>query len=129
VRCDEYYVDFVSELWFSSRYVVECDQLREMPEDVLREGCQREFGKQAMRTGTKHFIESKHDPKARERMRRSPDLYDWLVTAIEGARQRGFKIQKLGGAAGGFIDGGFNWLSKQAEKHRKLFASKRLVHS
>lgn len=128
VRCDEYYVDFVSELWFSSRYVIECDQLRELPEDVMREGCQREFGKQPTRTGTKLFIESKHDPKARERMRRSPDLYDWLVTAIEGARQRGFKIQKLGGVSSSPNDD-YNWLKKQADQHRKLFRSKQLVHS
>lgn len=128
VRCDEYYVDFVSELWFSSRYVIECEQLRELPENIMREGAQREFDKQATRTGTKQYIESKHDPKARERMRRSPDLYDWMVTAIEGARQRGFRIQKLGGIQAHTEDG-FAWLVKQAERHRKLFRSKNLTHS
>ena len=92
-RCDVHYLDFVSELWFSARYVIECGQMRELPEDVMREGCAREYG---TARSNKIFVESKHDPKARERMGRSPDLFDWLVTAIEGARQRGFKIQKLG---------------------------------
>lgn len=92
-RCDVHYLDFVSELWFSARYVIECGQMRELPDDVMREGCGREYG---TARSNKIFVESKHDPKARERMGRSPDLFDWLVTAIEGARQRGFKIQKLG---------------------------------
>ena len=91
--CREYYLDFVSELWFSSRYIIECDQMRELPEDVMREGCSREYGRVR---SNKIFVESKHDPKARERMRRSPDLYDWLVTICEGARQRGFRIARLG---------------------------------
>lgn len=92
VRCDEYYVDKVSELWMTSRYLIECGQMRELPEDVMDEGCQREYGI----WNNKTFVESKHDPKARERMKVSPDLYDWLVTAIEGAKRLGFKIQKVG---------------------------------
>lgn len=91
--CREHYVDFVSELWFSVRYAIESEQVRELPEDVMREGCQREYG--TAKTN-KFFVESKHDPKARERMGRSPDLFDWLATAVEGARRLGFKIQKLG---------------------------------
>jgi hypothetical protein len=92
-RCDEHYYDFVSELWFSVRYIIESEQLRELPEDVMREGCAREYGRSK---GNKFFIESKHDPKARQRMVRSPDLFDWLATAIEGARRLGFRIARLG---------------------------------
>jgi hypothetical protein len=94
VRCDEYYIDFVSELWFSSMYLILCNQCRELPEETMAEGCKREYGR--FGKGSKYFIESKHDKKARERMVRSPDLYDQFVTLIEGARQRGFKILRLG---------------------------------
>jgi len=123
-RCDEHFVDFVSELWFSSRYVIICDQLRELPEEVMREGCMREYGQSH---GNKFFVESKHDPKARERMRVSPDLYDWLVTAIEGARRKGFKIQKLGHSHTENGDA-FSWLRKQRERHLNLVTSKMLTY-
>lgn len=92
-RCDEHYDNFVTELWFSARYVMECGQMRNLPEDVLHEGCLREY--ETVR-GSKLKVESKEDPKALERMGRSPDLFDWLVTCVEGARQRGFKIERLG---------------------------------
>lgn len=92
-RCDEHYANFVTELWFSARYVIECGQMRNLPDDVLQEGCLREYDTVL---SNKLKVEPKDDPKALERMGRSPDLFDWLVTCIEGARRRGFKIQKLG---------------------------------
>jgi hypothetical protein len=92
-RCDEHYLDMVSQLWFSARYTIESDQMRELPEDCMVEGCGREYGQGR---NNRVFVESKHDPKARERMVRSPDLFDQLVTLVHGAIQRGFNIQKLG---------------------------------
>ncbi len=123
-RCDEHYFDFVTELWFSSRYVIECDQMRELPIDVMKEGCAREYGVTAK---NKIFVESKHDPKARERMGRSPDLYDWLVTIIEMARQRGFKIQRLGAAL--VEDDQSDSISKAAEEYETVLNDHMLVHS
>lgn len=120
-RCDEHYLDFVSELWFSARYIIECDQMRELSEDVMQEGCGREYGTAG---SNKLFVESKHDPKARERMKRSPDLFDWLVTACEGARQRGFIIQRLG--ADLTEDKGDEWLLERAKNLRTLQASKQI---
>lgn len=122
-RCDEHYYDFVSELWFSVRYVVESDQMRELPEDVMREGCQRQHG---MTAGNKAFVESKHDPKARERMVRSPDLFDWLVTIVEGARQRGFKIQKLGAV---LVEEDRSWLEQEAEEYDREIQNLLLTHA
>jgi hypothetical protein len=123
-RCDEHYYDFVSELWMTSRYVIESDQLRELPDDVMREGCQREYGTAA---GNKYFVESKHDKKARERMKVSPDLYDWLVTAIEGARRRGFILQKLGVIM--IENDSDKWLDERRRKLEKLYGSKRLNYA
>jgi hypothetical protein len=44
--------------------------------------------------GNKVEVESKEDMK--ERVKKSPDLYDWFAIAIEGARQRNFKISRIG---------------------------------
>ena len=126
-RCDEYYFDFVSELWFSVRYCIESEQLRELPEEVMAEGCKREYGRTK---NNKLFIESKHDPKARERMGRSPDLFDWLVTCLEGARQRGFQIAKLGAE---LVDAknedSYKWLEKLVKQRYSLLKSKQLTYA
>lgn len=122
-RCDEHYVDFVSELWMTSRYIIVCDQLRELPEEVMREGCTREYGLY----NNKDFVESKHDPRARARMARSPDLYDWLVTAMEGARQRGFKIQKLGISL--TEDAPDGWMQQEAEEYERALSDQLLTHT
>jgi len=119
--CSEHYSKFVSEMWFSVRYVVESGQMRELPEDVAFEGYQREW-----RTvgGNKIEIETKADMK--ERTGRSPDLFDWLATAIEGARQRGFKIKRLGVD---FVENpGVDFLDELSRKHHKLWRSKQLTH-
>lgn len=122
-RCDEHYLDFVSELWFSVRYIIECNQMRELPTDVMSEGCQREYGTSA---GNKFFVESKHDPKARERMRLSPDLFDWLATLCEGARQLGFKIERIGAIR---VEGDESrWLLDRANSYRKWLSGKQLTH-
>jgi len=122
-RCDEEYVDMVTELWFTARYVIICDQMRELPSDVMAEGCSREHG---LSPGNKTYVESKHDPKARERMKRSPDLFDWLVTAIEGARQRGFKIQKLGITLTENAND-YRWLTELQNRHANLLRSKQIA--
>lgn len=90
-RCDEEYGRFNAELWFAVRNVVECRQMREMPEDIifefsLREYCTSRFGK----------IELEKKEDTRERMGRSPDKADAYTFGVEGCRQRGFQIGRLG---------------------------------
>lgn len=91
-RCDEHYSKFVTELWWSVRYIIESGQMRNLPESVMEEGCMREW---KMVRGDKIEIETKDDMK--ERMGRSPDEFDWLATACEGARRLGFSIRKMAG--------------------------------
>lgn len=122
-RCDEHYTNFVTELWFSSRYAIEAEQIRELPTNVMMEGCARMYDAQA--TGGRFTVESKHDPKARERMKQSPDLYDWFVTAIEGARQRGFKIQKLGQEIVEEVDSE-DFLERESREYQELMRGKML---
>lgn len=90
IPCDEYYSKFVSELWYSVRYCIECKQFRGMTEEVMREGIMREWGHVA---GNKIEVEPKD--KMKLKLGRSPDLFDALVAGVEGARRRGFLIQRL----------------------------------
>jgi len=89
-RCDEHYSKFVTELWFSVRYVIESRQMRNMPVEVIDDGCAREW---YMVKGDKIEIEPKEETKLRTN--RSPDLMDWLCTAVEGARRLGFSIARM----------------------------------
>jgi len=88
--CYEHFSKFVTELWFMARYVIESGQMRGLTEEVLEDGSTREW---KMVTGNRIEIEAKIDTK--ERMGRSPDLMDWWVTVVEGARQKGFQLRAL----------------------------------
>ena len=121
-RCDEHYSKFITEMWFSVRETIESEQMRELPEDVMAEGCWREYQTVA---GDKIEVEPKDELK--ERMGKSPDLFDWLAVAVEGARQRGFKIKRLG-AEIAVENSSWDWflkkqeaLSQQRERHALTF--------
>lgn len=88
--CTEHYSKFVTELWYSVRYLLEAGQLKGLADDVRDEGCMREW----RRVGDDRIeLESKSDMKARTG--RSPDLFDALAILVEGARRRGLAISKL----------------------------------
>ena len=89
--CNEHYSKFVTEMWYSTREAIESNQVRNLPMNVAQEGQLRLF-----RTvmGNKIEVESKDDMK--ERVKKSPDLYDWFAVALEGARRLGFKIERIG---------------------------------
>lgn len=119
-RCDEEYGKRVTEFWFAVRWLVESEQLRELPDSVAREFYMREWGYVA---GNKRDVEPKD--KTKQRIGRSPDEADWLATAVEGARQRGLQIAKLGAAK--FTESsGTSWLAELNERHRKLIQAMRL---
>ena len=96
-RCDEHYSKFVTEMWFSWSYTIQADQMRGLDDETIAEGCARIYYTAA---GNKIEVEPKNDPKAKEDLKRrlgkSPDLADVAAIAVEGARQRGFVIGKLG---------------------------------
>jgi hypothetical protein len=95
--CREHYSKFVTEMWFSVRYTIEANQMRGLLEDVMTEGCARVY---YLVGGNKIEVEPKSDPKKKEDLKRrlgkSPDLFDAMVLAVEGARQLGFSIGRLG---------------------------------
>lgn len=86
----EHYTNFVAELWWSSRYTIESDQIRGLTLDIVMDGQPREWHKMK---GDKTAIETKYE--MRKRTGCSPDLWDMIVVGIEGARRRGFQIAKL----------------------------------
>jgi hypothetical protein len=96
-QCDEHYSKFVTEMWFSWRYCIEAGQLRGLDEESMTEGCARIY---YVVSGNRIEVEPKNDPKKKEDLKRrlgkSPDLGDVTAIAIEGARQRGFIIGRLG---------------------------------
>jgi len=121
LRCDEQYGKFITEGWFAVRSAIESEQIRELPEDVMIEGCTREYHTIA---GNKIDVETKED--LRERLGRSPDLFDALFLAVEGARQRGFEIKKLGPEVEVEDE---NPLDELTEKWDKTWRSKRLNYA
>jgi hypothetical protein len=125
--CREHYSKFVSQLWFNVRYCIEADQMRELPQDMMVEGCARIY---EMVGGNKIEVEPKSDPKKKEDLKRrlgkSPDLFDALAIGVEGARRRGFVIAKLGtpDPEEGITE---DWLTEKVNKHLALIQSKRVV--
>lgn len=117
--CNEHYVNFVTELWYSIRYTVEAGQLRNLPDDVMEELCMRQWEDTK---NNKRQVEPKTGtsgkPGMKERTGRSPDLADWLAICLEGARRRGFQIAKLGNEENSGPD--LQWLEDLARKSRTL---------
>jgi len=90
VLCKDYFSKFVTELWFTVRLIVETKQFRAMTEEVLMEGCQREW-----KMVGKNKIEIETKAEMKEKTGQSPDLFDALVCGVEGARRLGFRIQNV----------------------------------
>jgi len=120
-RCDEEYSKFVTEMWFSTREAIESQQIRTLPREVAYEGQLRLF---EVVSGNRVEVETKADMKAR--VKKSPDLYDWFAIAVEGARQRGFKINRIGNAVESKRPP--DWLDKRLVELKELRKSKELRH-
>jgi hypothetical protein len=81
----------------------------------------REYG---IAAGNRIELETKDDTK--KRMGRSPDLFDWLATAVEGARRMGFRIQRLG-ANVIIASDPLKWMNDKRKSMSKLLKSKQLT--
>jgi len=123
-RCSEHYVKFVTEAWFSVAYVVQAGQMRQLTEEIVREMSARKY---SPAFGDRIEIESKDDLK--ERTGKSPNRGDSIAIAVEGARQRGFKIGKLGNHAVEDPQATFAWLKEKVKNHNTLIQSKQLTHA
>jgi len=119
-RCDELYSKFVTELWFSARFVIEGAQSRNLPNEVVDELCAREW-KQVK--GNKKEVEIKEETK--KRIGRSPDCADWYVIAVEGARRLSFMIRRM--EAPQAREKNEDWKEDLRQKHKKLRRSFMLI--
>lgn len=123
VLCKDYYSKFVTELWYSVRLVIESEQFRGMTEDVMLEGCAREW-----KTVGNNKIEVETKEEMKIKTGRSPDLFDGLVTGVEGARRLGFRILNVSKKERP-KKGEANWRRELQEKQRQAWHSRDLVHS
>jgi hypothetical protein len=116
VSCREYYSKFVTELWWSWRIAVEAGQVRNLSEEIVAEGCAREW-----KTVGANKIEVETKEEMKVKMGRSPDLADCFCIGLEGARSRGFTIGKLGDPS--LEESDHRWkrdmIRKAAEQRRK----------
>jgi hypothetical protein len=119
----EAYGKMVTALWYASRLIIEGKQLRKLPRDVAEEGAMREWG--ISRTG---LIDVEPKEKTKDRMGRSPDLWDSLVVAIEIARRNGFEI--AAGSSPGIVKRKTSqWLTRMSDKHTKLLKEHQLTYA
>lgn len=117
-RADEHYSKLVTEYWFSLRYAVEGQQIRQLPNSVLDELCAREW---TLVRGDRRELEAKDDTK--KRLGRSPDMADAATFALEGARRLGFVISRLETLSAHEEDGTWRYdLRRQASALRQSYA-------
>lgn len=116
-RANEHYSKFVTELWYSVRYVVEGNQCRQLPDSAVDELCAREWGQVS---GYRIELETKEDMK--KRFGRSPDIGDWAAICVEGARRLGFQIARMDISRTSRKDLAWkNQLKSQVEKERSAY--------
>ncbi len=118
-KCSEHYIKFVTEMWFSVREIVDCQQLRNLDVETIREGQARKFNRD--NPSYKIELETKDDFK--KRFGKSPDLFDCLSIACEGARRLGFQIQNIPSRQNSNKP---NQFKKLSEEHSKLIKSREL---
>ncbi len=111
--CDAY-GKFVTELWFAARSAIVGRQIRKMPMEVAREGATRAWD---YTKGMKQDVEPKEYTK--ERLGRSPDLFDSFVVALEVARRNGFEIANTQAVGVRVKTRRSNWLMRAVEKAKQ----------
>lgn len=89
-RCDEEYKKKITELWFSVREAIHSEQLKGLSKEIAYEGQLRIY---EVKNGFTE-LETKDDMK--ERVKKSPDLFDTLAILVETARRLGFEISRIG---------------------------------
>ena len=117
----EYFGKRVSQLWFGVAHTIQASQFRGMTEEVMLEGCAREWG---FTGSNKIDIEPKALTKAKTG--RSPDLFDALAVAVEGAVQRGFVIKRKVAPSAITHDDG--WKNRFKDRMSRLEANHRLTY-
>jgi hypothetical protein len=120
VKCCDYYSKFVTELWYSVRFIIMGGQFRGLDEETMMEFAAREW---MMVRANKTEVEPKAETK--KKTGRSPDRADALAIAVEGARQKGFVIRRLRPAEEPEEDS--RWKDQARDLHKKFWRSGALL--
>ena len=110
----EHVSKFVTELWFVVRLLVQHRQARNFPREAAEEFGRRQW---MFVSRDRYELETKDDYKLRNGGE-SPNNADSLVIAVEGARRRGFTINKMVNLEN--ISRSNDWLDEIREKSRSL---------
>jgi hypothetical protein len=120
--CVEHYRKFVSELWWTMRLAIESGQAKGLNQATIDEGAKREWKET---DGNKIEVEAKDEMKKRTGY--SPDLFDWAVTVLEGARRRGFQIRRMANEEETATNR--DWISKLVQNAKRLRQSQSLNYA
>lgn len=124
-RCD-YYLNYCTELWFDAAVLIMADQCRGMPTNVMEEGCMRGWWpvkEKKVQIEPKNGTDGK--PGCKQRMGRSPDLFDSFVTGLAVAQKLGLK---LGGNATSVGHQTPRWLLELMASQKRLQEGQRLKY-
>lgn len=124
MKCSEYYVKFITEAWFSVSEAIRSGQVRELPMEVMKELCLRTYKPKGDLIEIEPKDGTPNKPGFKQRIGYSPDLADWAAISVEGARQRGFKIQRIGGESPKSTKP--DWATKQAKEYSELMGKRQL---
>ena len=122
-KCSEHYSKFVTELAFSVREVVLSNQARKFPLPAAEEYQKRKW---RMVYGNLYELETKVEYKERNQSR-SPNYSDSTMVAIEGARRRGFQIERLKDP-NAVEPNQTDWLEEEIQKERKFARTQELSY-
>lgn len=87
----EVYSNYVTEIWYSVREALECEQIKGFDRKCMSQFCSREFRMGAKHDAKKLKLETKDDMRAR--VRYSPDVADACAGIFEVARRNGLVIE------------------------------------
>jgi hypothetical protein len=120
VPCKKHYRKFISELWFSVRYIVISGQFRGMTDGEIEEFCSREWGMVG-----NNLIEVEPKEAMKKKTGRSPDEADAVAILVEGARRLGFVIRKLKPAVE--VESDDTWKRDLDKKAKKFWKAGQLL--
>lgn len=119
--CSVYYFNMVSELWFNTATLIISDQCRGMPTSVKEEGMMRAWepvkDKKIM-VEPKTANTATGRPGCKQRMGKSPDIYDGFACGVEVAQRIGFTLGQGGASATNHTPRWLAELLNQRETHR-----------
>jgi hypothetical protein len=123
-------MNWLTEGWFSVAEAIRSKQVRHLPSEVMKELCIRMY---LPASGGRLQIEPKsgsaHRPGFIQRVGYSPNYADAAVMAVEGCRQRGFSIKRIGIEIKSAANGVDNWMIDEEKELESILNKHTLNHA